>query len=148
MQTMLRMVGFGDNAGSGFPTILHVWNVEGWVKPELNEDTRLNQVTLTLKMVESAEKSAEKSADKKVSEKSAGKKVWAKSADKKITPKTQEQYNIILENMKENEWYKSRDFCDILGVKETRVKELFRGLSKDGKIIDNDKTKGRMYKKI
>ena len=72
----------------------------------------------------------------------------AKSADKKITPKTQEQYNIILENMKENEWYKSRDFCDILGVKETRVKELFRGLSKDGKIIDNDKTKGRMYKKI
>ena len=63
MQTMLRMVGFGDNAGSGFPTILHVWNVEGWVKPELNEDTRLNQVTLTLKMVESAEKSAKKSAD-------------------------------------------------------------------------------------
>lgn len=130
MQTMLRMVGFGDNAGSGFPTILHVWNVEGWVKPELAEDTRLNQVTLTLKMIESAEKSAEK------------------SADKKITPKTQEQYNIILENMKENEWYKSRDFCDILGVKETRVKELFRGLSKDGKIIDNDKTKGRMYKKF
>ena len=58
MQTMLRMVGFGDNAGSGFPTILYVWNGEGWVKPELNEDTRLNQVTLTLKMVESAEKSA------------------------------------------------------------------------------------------
>ena len=138
MQTMLRMVGFGDNAGSGFPTILHVWNVEGWVKPELNEDTRLNQVTLTLKMVESAEKSAEKSAGKKAPE---------KSADKKITPKTQEQYNTILENMKENEWYKSSDFCDILGVKETRVKELFRGLSKDGKIIDNEKTKGRMYKK-
>lgn len=59
MQTMLRMVGFGDNAGSGFPTILHVWNGEGWVKPELNEDARLNQVTLTLKMIESAEKSAE-----------------------------------------------------------------------------------------
>lgn len=65
MQTMLRMVGFGDNAGSGFPTILHVWNGEGWVKPELNEDTRLNQVTLTLKMIVSAEKSAEKSAGKK-----------------------------------------------------------------------------------
>ena len=25
MQTMLRLVGFGDNAGSGFPTILDVW---------------------------------------------------------------------------------------------------------------------------
>lgn len=71
-----------------------------------------------------------------------------KSAGKKTTSKTQEQYNIVLEHMKENEWYKSSDFCDILGVKETRVKELFRGLSKDGKVVDNEKIKGRMYKKI
>lgn len=42
MQTMLRMVGFGDNAGSGFPTILAAWDAEGWVKPELIEDTILN----------------------------------------------------------------------------------------------------------
>ena len=51
MQTMLRLVGFGDNAGSGFPTILDTWEKEGWVKPELMEDTSLNQVTLLLKMV-------------------------------------------------------------------------------------------------
>ena len=51
MQTMLRLVGFGDNAGSGFPTILDTWEKEGWVKPELMEDTNLNQVTLVLKMV-------------------------------------------------------------------------------------------------
>ena len=51
MQTMLRMVGFGDNAGSGFPTIVAAWDAEGWVKPELIEDTILNQVTLKLSMV-------------------------------------------------------------------------------------------------
>jgi predicted HTH transcriptional regulator len=51
MQTMLRMVGFGDNAGSGFPTIVAVWDAEGWVKPELIEDTILNQVTLKLIMM-------------------------------------------------------------------------------------------------
>lgn len=51
MQTMLRLVGFGDNAGSGFPTILDTWEKEGWVKPELMEDTNLDQVTLVLKMV-------------------------------------------------------------------------------------------------
>lgn len=50
MQTMLRMVGFGDNAGSGFPTILAAWEKEGWVKPELVENTTLNQVTLVLQM--------------------------------------------------------------------------------------------------
>ena len=63
------MVGFGDNAGSGFPTILDVWKSEGWIKPELIEDTNLDQVTLVMKMEkesddESAE-SAEKSADSK-----------------------------------------------------------------------------------
>lgn len=51
MQTMLRLVGFGDNAGSGFPAILSAWEQNGWVRPELKEDTKLNQVTLTLKMV-------------------------------------------------------------------------------------------------
>ena len=51
MQTMLRMVGFGDNAGSGFPTIVAAWDAEGWVKPELIEDTILNQVTLKLSMM-------------------------------------------------------------------------------------------------
>lgn len=51
MQTMLRMVGFGDNAGSGFPTILAVWKEEGWIEPELVENTTLNQVTLELCMI-------------------------------------------------------------------------------------------------
>lgn len=51
MQTMLRMVGFGDNAGSGFPAIFATWKNAGWIEPVLEEDTRLNQVTLTLKMI-------------------------------------------------------------------------------------------------
>ena len=50
MQTMLRMIGFGDNAGSGFPAILSAWETEGWIKPELKEEIGLNQVTLTLTM--------------------------------------------------------------------------------------------------
>lgn len=43
------MVGFGDNAGSGFPDILKVWSDNGWEVPELIEDTVMNQVTLTLR---------------------------------------------------------------------------------------------------
>ena len=67
MQTMLRLVGFCDNAGSGFPTILDVWKSEGWIKPELIEDTNLDQVTLVMKMEKASDdksaESAEKSAD-------------------------------------------------------------------------------------
>lgn len=56
MQTMLRLVGFGDNAGSGFPTILDVWKAEGWIEPELIEDTKLNQVTLVMRMEKNFDK--------------------------------------------------------------------------------------------
>lgn len=49
MQLMLRMIGFGDNAGSGIPTILSAWKQADWVEPDLYEDTHLNQITLTLK---------------------------------------------------------------------------------------------------
>lgn len=66
MQTMLRMVGFGDNAGSGFPAILKAWSNNGWVTPELVENTVLNQVCLSLTF----EKAAIKNGDKKTAKKS------------------------------------------------------------------------------
>ena len=48
IQTMLRMVGFGDDAGSGFLAILKTWKDNSWVEPQLVENTLLNQVTLLL----------------------------------------------------------------------------------------------------
>jgi ATP-dependent DNA helicase RecG len=51
MQSMLRMIGFGDNIGSGFPTILNAWKKENWRKPFLMERTDLHLVELTLSMV-------------------------------------------------------------------------------------------------
>lgn len=49
MQTMLRMIGYGDNAGSGFPDILNTWKNYGLEQPELEEDTIMNKVTLIMK---------------------------------------------------------------------------------------------------
>ena len=48
IQTMLRMIGFGENLGSGFPLILSAWNEKHWLKPELVEQPELMQVKLTL----------------------------------------------------------------------------------------------------
>lgn len=52
MQTMLRLAGFGDNAGSGFPSIIAACAAEDWYVPKLEENTILNQVTLTLRAKE------------------------------------------------------------------------------------------------
>lgn len=48
IQTMLRMIGYGDNAGSGFPAILDAWRGEKWREPNLYEDAELQQVDLKL----------------------------------------------------------------------------------------------------
>lgn len=48
IQTMFRMIGYGDNIGSGFPTILHAWGEENWRKPDLSQDEQLHQVDLRL----------------------------------------------------------------------------------------------------
>lgn len=48
MQNMFRMIGYGENLGSGFPLILNAWNEEHWLKPELLEQLDLMQVKLTL----------------------------------------------------------------------------------------------------
>lgn len=42
-----RIVGYGDNTGSCFPSIVSACAKEGWEAPKLFEDTILNQDTLT-----------------------------------------------------------------------------------------------------
>ena len=51
IQTFFRMIGAGDNIGSGFPTILSAWGEENWRKPDLSQDTELHQVNLKLWMI-------------------------------------------------------------------------------------------------
>ena len=48
IQTFFRMIGMGDNIGSGFPTILSAWGEENWRKPDLSENPDLREVTLRL----------------------------------------------------------------------------------------------------
>lgn len=51
IQKMFRMIGLGDNIGSGFPTILHAWGDENWRRPDLSQNEALDQVDLKLWMV-------------------------------------------------------------------------------------------------
>jgi len=51
IQAILRMIGFGENIGSGFPTILEAFKKENWRRPLLEERPDLHLVELTLSMV-------------------------------------------------------------------------------------------------
>ncbi|MDE6807615.1 MAG: putative DNA binding domain-containing protein, partial [Prevotella sp.] len=48
IQNMLRMIGYGENVGSGFPTIIAAWKAAGWGEPELKNKIELDEVELVL----------------------------------------------------------------------------------------------------
>lgn len=51
LQLMFRMIGLGENAGSGFPVIISAWDQQHWRLPELEENINLNYVSLKLWML-------------------------------------------------------------------------------------------------
>ena len=77
-----------------------------------------------------------------------------KTDDKKPTIKTDDknglkiskQQDVILNHMEAGKEYRLQDFCDLLGVKETRTKEILKPLISEGKIIVIGKNKDRRYK--
>ena len=48
IQNMLRMVGFGENIGSGFPKIIAAWKETDWGEPELKNKIEVDEVELVL----------------------------------------------------------------------------------------------------
>ena len=51
IQKMFRMIGYGDNIGSGFQKILAAWNTLGFLRPDLKELEDVKEVWLTLPLV-------------------------------------------------------------------------------------------------
>lgn len=137
MQIMLRLVGFGDNAGSGFPTILEVWKSEGWIEPLLIEDTNLNQVTLVMKM--------EKESDEELAEKSA--ESAEKSADSKNMNRSDlsARHKQILTNMDIGVEYSTEQIAEKIGLKGPRTRQLLNELVNKELLACVGTTKRRRY---
>ena len=51
IQKMWRMIGYGDNIGSGFQKILCSWETLGYQRPVLQELPDVHEVWLTLSLV-------------------------------------------------------------------------------------------------
>jgi len=66
--------------------------------------------------------------------------------DDKNGLKISKQQDVILNHMEAGKEYRLQDFCDLLGVKETRTKEILKPLISEGKIIVIGKNKDRRYK--
>ena len=142
MQTMLRLVGFGDNAGSGFPTILDTWVKEGWVKPEVMEDTNLNQVTLVLKMVKEEKKQEETNFAQK-NERSLSEvlsEVLVKRDFDKVLP--------IIEILEENGIVTPKEAESACGKSSATVRRYLGLLTATGIVVAEGSTNNTVYRVV
>ena len=67
-------------------------------------------------------------------------------ATKKLSTKTRGQYISIFNYMDDKNWHKTSEIVNLLGIKETRAKELLKELISMEVLEDNGKTKGKMYR--
>ena len=74
LMKMFNLIGIGERAGSGVPDIFAVWDSQGWVMPEVEEEFNPDRTILTLSFVKKqAEKTSGKSKRKKQAEKTSRK---------------------------------------------------------------------------
>lgn len=59
LMKMFNMIGIGERAGSGVPDIFAVWDAQGWIPPEVEEQHNPDRTILTLSFTE---KQAEKTS--------------------------------------------------------------------------------------
>ena len=124
MQNMLRMIGYGENLGSGFPMILSAWKQAGWAEPVLENRLEVDEVSLVLpiKRIEgSAPKSAPKIGPKN---RKIGSKIGPKIGSKKLSP--QERLDMIIAIIKNNPRITRKDIEDMLGVGHTTIQNDLR----------------------
>ncbi len=125
------LVDVGERAGSGVPNIFNTWADEGWVEPVIEEQFNPDRTFLTLEFKKSDRKKATEKSDRK-----------------EVTKRTQMQIDTVLEYMEEGKWYKAGEFVEVLGVKETRTKEVLRLMLQIGMLETDKATKGKRYRKV
>ena len=139
LMKMFNLINIGERAGSGVPNIFNVWADEGWEEPVIEERFDPDRTVLSL--------SFKKSGDKKATIKTDDKKATIKTDDKKRTRKTQLQQEQILSYMKQNSEYKLQNFCELLNLKESRIKSIIKPLIEEGAIICVGANRDRRYLK-
>ena len=113
--SFFRNIGWSDRLGSGVRNLYKYSKYYSGKEPEFIE----GDIFKTIVPLDD-----EYSADANTNGKAT-----IKSDDKKVTKKIQKQYDQILNFMEIGNEYTMKEFCDLLGLKETRTKTLLKGLS-------------------
>lgn len=124
MQNMFRMIGYGENLGSGFPLILNAWNEKHWIKPELLEQPELMQVKLTLHIQNEPTN---------------------EPVNKPVNEPVNERQQTILSIMKQSPSIIREDLANKLGISLATLKRELTSLRKEGYITRSGSDKNGQW---
>ena len=122
---MFNMIGIGERAGSGVPDIFAVWDSQGWMPPEIEEQHNPDRTILTLSFIE---KQAEKTSRKN-----------------KQTAKTIENKQRIIDFLKKEGSSKAVEIGLHIGLSSARVRVLLSELIEEGKVKTEGNGRSRRY---
>ena len=130
---MFNLVDIGERAGSGIPNIYSVWKKQGWAMPKFIEQFDPERITLSLVM--------RKGDDKKPTIKTDDKKPTIKSHTKTVIQKA-----AIIEYLTDHISATNADFCKLLDLQSTRVKDLLADLIAQDLIVAEGANRNRTYR--
>ena len=118
IQNMLRMVGFGENIGSGFPKIIAAWKETDWGEPELKNKIEVDEVELVLPVPATAN----------------GIKDDTKDGIKDSQKSSQKSSQKIIELIQENPNVTTSEMAEKIGVTRRAIAKITSALQTDGVI--------------
>lgn len=164
LMKLFNLIKIGERAGSGVPAIFCVWENENYCTPSIEEQFHPNRTILILPFTKKVTiKSDDKVVEKKfyddqtmiikdveaayrvAVDKSDDKEVTIRSDDKKH--KTYVHQQAILAFMEKGVEYRLKEFCELLSLKETRVKVLLKDLIDEGNIEAIGANRNRRYRR-
>ena len=119
IQNMLRMVGFGENIGSGFPQIIAAWKETKWGEPELKNKIELDEVELVLPL----------------GKKQSGTSFRSNSDRKDDRKELTERQEVIISLIKENDRITIDDMTEKIKVSEKTIRRELSILYEKGILI-------------
>ena len=129
MQNTLRMIGYGENLGSGFPKIVAAWKEAGWGEPLLANKMDLDEVELVLPLKKSDELQGERNAHS-VSLVAISQKMQQKTPQK-TSQKTSQK---IVALIKENPLITTYEMASFIGIDRRNISRSIKKLQERGVI--------------
>ena len=128
MQNMLRMIGFGENLGSGFQMILNAWSDAGWDAPQLNNRLDIDEVELVLPLL------PKNGVEDRLNDNQTAQTSAQTSAQTPAQTSAQTPADKVLQIIKDNPYITRKAIAEILDRTPRAIQDSINKLKKEGKL--------------